>query len=128
MASPQIENGYTPIANEIMDALARTRIPGEVRQVLDYIFRKTYGWNKKEDVIPMSQFVKSTGLKKPNICRALSKLITMCIIKKDNRNGNIAINIVSISFKHRIAFNFNYYIKVPGDTSFCPGLSLPPQL
>jgi len=33
MASPQLENGYTRIANELMEALARIRIPGEARQV-----------------------------------------------------------------------------------------------
>jgi len=47
MKSPQTENGYIKIANELWDALTGIRIPGEVRQVLDYIFRKTYGYNKK---------------------------------------------------------------------------------
>ncbi len=83
--SPQKENGYTPIANEIMDALARIRIPGEARQLLDVILRKTYGWNKCEDAISLSQFVEFTGIKKPNVCRNLNKLLGMnIIIKKDN--------------------------------------------
>ena len=34
MANPQTENGYTKIANEIMEALAHIRIPGEAMQVL----------------------------------------------------------------------------------------------
>jgi len=85
MANPQKEKGYTAIANEIMDALCRTRIPGEARQVLDTILRKTYGYNKKEDWISLSQFHQATGLKKPSIIRALKKLISMkIIIKKDN--------------------------------------------
>ena len=60
MANPQKENGYTAIANEIMEALCRHRIPGEDRQVLDVIFRKTYGFNKIEDYISLSQFVDMT--------------------------------------------------------------------
>lgn len=85
MASPQKENGYTAIANEIMDKLMKTRIPGEARQVLDCILRKTYGWNKKQDRISLSQFEKYTGIKKPNIIRALGKLLSMnIIIQKDN--------------------------------------------
>ena len=56
MASPQLKDGYVAIANEIMDALAHIRIPGEARQVLDVILRKTYGWKKKEDEISLSQF------------------------------------------------------------------------
>jgi len=61
---PQKENGYTPIANEIMDALCSHRISGEERQLLDCIIRKTYGWNKKVDEISLSQFMKMTGMYK----------------------------------------------------------------
>lgn len=87
MASPQKENGYTAIANKIMEALASIRIPGEARQVLDVILRKTYGWNKKEDEISLSQFRKTTRLLSPNIIRARNKLLKMnviTVIKKDN--------------------------------------------
>lgn len=91
MANPQKENGYTPIANEIMGKLCRTRIPGEERQVLDAILRKTYGWNKCEDEISMGQLADMTGLKRPNVARALkgllSKKITL-VIKSDNRQSN----------------------------------------
>jgi phage replication O-like protein O len=80
MANPQKENGYTPIANEIMEALARTRIPGEAHQVLDVIIRKTYGFNKKEDGISISQFVEHTGLKPNHVCKALKTLRSMGII------------------------------------------------
>nr|MBC8360911.1 replication protein [Candidatus Desulfatibia profunda] len=86
MASPQLENGYTKIANEIMDALIAYRLPGEQRQVLDFILRKTYGYNKIWDSISNSQFVKATGLKKPNVCRAINELIAKrIVIKIDNK-------------------------------------------
>lgn len=92
MASPQTEDGHTKIANDIMDALCRTRIPGEERQVLDAILRKTYGWNKCEDAIALSQFVEMTGLKKPNVIRAIRGLLSKAIItviKSDNANGKV---------------------------------------
>lgn len=85
MADPQLENGYTRIANEIMDAFAKHRIPGEQRQILDVILRKTYGFNKKEDSISNSQFVELTGLKKGNVTRAIKTLIEKgVVIKSDN--------------------------------------------
>jgi len=62
MANPQIENGYTRIANETMDALAKIRIPGQARQVLDFILRKTYGWNKKTDMISFITIRKRDGI------------------------------------------------------------------
>lgn len=70
MADPQLENGYTRIANDILEALCRVRVPGEVRQIFDVILRKTYGFNKKADRISLSQFVLATGMKKPSIIRA----------------------------------------------------------
>ena len=85
MASPQLKNGFVRLANEIYDALAKYRISGEARQVMDFIIRKTYGWNKKEDVIALSQFMIGTGLKRPTVCRAINQLVHLnLIIKKDN--------------------------------------------
>lgn len=86
--SPQLENGYTKIVNKVMDALAKYRIPGEQMQCLVFILRKTYGWNKKEDDISLSQFVDGTGINKPCVVRAINglkdkKIIT--VIKKDNK-------------------------------------------
>ncbi len=82
MASPQAENGYTKISNEIMEQLSMIRIPGEARQVLDTILRKTYGWSKKSDSISLSQFMEMTGLSKVAICKGIKKLIEMNLITK----------------------------------------------
>ena len=88
MASPQKENGYTAISNELLDALSRIRIPGESRQVLDVIIRKTYGFNKKYDCISNSQFVKYTGIKKQHVSRAVAKLKNMNIIYVKSEIGS----------------------------------------
>jgi phage replication O-like protein O len=88
MANPQKENGYMPIANEIVEHLARLRINGESMQVLWVILRKTYGFNKKDDYIALSQFCTLTGLKKPTVCKALAKLVLLNVItQKDNGDG-----------------------------------------
>src|SRR5271157_3357991 len=84
MANPQAENGHIRVATEIWEFLCRFRIPGEVRQVMDTVIRQTYGWNRKADTIPLERFCELTGMAKPNVCRALSKLITHNIIKSDN--------------------------------------------
>ena len=82
MANPQKENGHTGIANEIIEALAKTRIPGEAMQVLWVIFRKTYGWDKIEDWISLGQFSKLTGLHKQTVFKAIKKLQKMNIVTK----------------------------------------------
>lgn len=89
MNSPQLEDGYIKIANELWDALCRFRIPGEERQILDVIFRKTYGFNKKYDAIPLSQFEAATGLNRGNICRSIRKLENKRLISVKSDTGKI---------------------------------------
>lgn len=85
MASPQLENGYSKIANEILDAFASNRIPGEQMQCLMVIIRRTYGFHLKDSEISITEFRSATGINKPNICRAVDCLIQKnIIIKKDN--------------------------------------------
>ena len=86
--NPQIEDGYIKIANELAEALSEIRISGEEWQVLWVILRKTYGWHKKEDWIPLNQFMEMTGINKPCIIRAIKKLEKKkIVIKKDNDKG-----------------------------------------
>jgi len=95
MANPQLENGHFLIANDLWDAVCSIRIPGEARQVLDSIIRKTYGWHKKEDEISLSQFKEMTGLSSVHIIRARGKLLSMNIIvvtQKGNR-GNLTYSV-----------------------------------
>lgn len=87
--SPQVEDGYTRLANELLDALIRIRIPGEERQIFDFILRKTFGFNKKSDAIPLSQFEAATGLNRGNICRSIRKLENKRLISVKSDTGKI---------------------------------------
>lgn len=87
---PQLENGYARIANATLENLAKIRVPGESGQILYFIFRKTYGFQKKKDRISLSQFCRGTGIKRPNVCRAIKKLLFMnLIIKIDTALGEV---------------------------------------
>jgi phage replication O-like protein O len=93
--NPQLENGYIRIAIEIWEAITKYRLPGLERQCLDFILRKTYGWNKKSDIIPLSQFSEATGIKRQNCYRALKSL--------ENKN----IIVIKSDYKKRIRYSFN---------------------
>jgi len=84
MASPQKENGYTSIANDIVEALAMTYLSSYESQILFAILRKTYGWNKKDDWISGSQLAEMTGIKKGHVSRTLKKLILRNMITKND--------------------------------------------
>lgn len=113
MANPQAEDGYTRIANEIMDALARIRIPGEARQVLDVILRKTYGWNKRTDRISLSQFVEGTGLSKVHISQAIDKLINLNLIITEKGKGSITEKGKAISYIYEFNKDFDSWQPLP---------------
>ncbi len=74
VANPQLENGYTPIANEILEKLARLSLSSNQWQVLLVIIRKTYGFHKKVDYIANFQIGTATGLGKTVVSRILRNL------------------------------------------------------
>jgi len=84
LSNPPTEERYTKIENEILDALVRIRIPGEARQIIDLVIRKTCGFHKEDDWINLLQFSVATGLKKSACARAIKKALSMNVIQKDN--------------------------------------------
>lgn len=119
MASPQTDNGFTPIANEILDALYQIRIPGEARQILDYIIRKTYGWNKKEDPISLSQFSLATRLSKVHVCRALDTLIKMNLVtKKGNALSLFTKKGNDVAISYSFQKDFDEWMPLPKKVTF----------
>ena len=57
-----LENGYSQIANETLEALARIRLSGNERRLLDVVFRLSYGFNRKWARISMRTYAQRTGI------------------------------------------------------------------
>lgn len=77
---PQKENGFTPIANELMEVLARSKFTTREYKCLLFLLRKTYGYSKLEDAISLSQWVKGTRLYKIDVSRTLQRLAERNVI------------------------------------------------
>ncbi len=86
MASPQIERGYTRIANELLEHLTKdAKISVGELKILLTVIRKTYGFKKTTDRISLSQFEKSTGYHRANVCRMIKSLVDeKYLLKKEN--------------------------------------------
>lgn len=82
MASPQKENGYTAIANEILEQLVKVRLPPSEKDLILFVIRKTYGFHKKEDRISLTQFERGTGLSRPTVVRSLKNLLSRKMLVK----------------------------------------------
>lgn len=83
---------YTPLHNEVLEALCMINLSPYETRVLFAIWRKTYGFidrstglRKKVDYIALSQFVDLTGLDKRHVSRALKGLKTKNIISRDDK-------------------------------------------
>lgn len=81
MRGPQLEDGYTRIANEILEAIARFPINATQFRILMVIWRYTYGFNRKSSELSQSFIAEATGLHKKQVQRELNELIKMNIIK-----------------------------------------------
>lgn len=80
----QVENGnYTRIHNEILEILAKVRLSPLEFALLMVIFRKTYGYQKKNDVISISQFCEITGASRTGVIEALNNLVRLKIIYRE---------------------------------------------
>jgi phage replication O-like protein O len=91
MASPQLENGYTKIANEIIEHLLLVPLSGTELGVCLFIIRKCYGYKKKQDHISLSQFQKALNKSRQSIVKALQSLQEYQIIQLLQR-GNSKCN------------------------------------
>lgn len=90
MEDVQAENGHVDIANSIVEALCMVQLSGYESRVLWALFRKTYGWHKKEDRISLSQFQALTGLPIPKISNTLNRLVLRKMVSvTENGNGKV---------------------------------------
>ena len=86
---PQLEDGFVRIVSELVDQFCRRNFNGAEWRVLWAVIRKTYGFNKREDVIAYSQFVKLTGLHHRAVGRTLKALkLKNVLIVTEARVGN----------------------------------------
>lgn len=86
MASPQVENGFTRIANEIFDHLALPGINGSEYRISIFVIRKTYGFNKKKDKISLTQFQKGTLMDRKQVVETIKSLVGKRILLKEGNS------------------------------------------
>lgn len=88
--NPQIEDGHTRIANELLEAITLFDFGKRHYKVVLFVLRKTYGWQKKADVMSLSQIVTGTGLHREHTCTCINELVAMkVLLKQSHRNGQL---------------------------------------
>ncbi|WP_342505895.1 replication protein [Sporosarcina sp. FSL K6-2383] len=82
MASPQKENGFTGIANEILEAVQKYKFSLNEMKIIMCVWRFTYGFNRKSHAMSLSFLENHTGLSRSRINASLKKLIEDNVLKK----------------------------------------------
>lgn len=80
--SPQIEDGYTKLANELLDAMVAYGFSKREWAVFMAIVRKTYGYNKKEDFVSGWQIADMTGIDRSDVSKTINEMVEKNIINR----------------------------------------------
>ena len=80
--NPQLEDGYTRIANELFEAILSFGFSGTEYAVVFAIIRKTYGYNKKEDDMSASQIGEMIGKHRNHVTVAINELVSKRVLSK----------------------------------------------
>lgn len=84
-----LDNGYTRIANEILDAVMIAGLTKHQLLIIMAVWRKTYGYNKKTDWIGNEQMELMIGIDKTKCSTAKNQLIRMKILIQEGRKVGI---------------------------------------
>jgi phage replication O-like protein O len=98
VADVQPENGYTKIADEILEQMARIKLSPTQYRILFIVWRYTYGFNRKEHELTLGFLSNATGCEKRQLQRELKGLEDRKIIFQKIQNG----------IGRRIKFNKNH--------------------
>lgn len=87
----QSVNGFI-FPNSIIDELLCELSHSELKCYL-VVLRKTKGWNKEEDYISVSQFMKVTGLSNRSVIDACESLVERGILERKTGERNTSMRL-----------------------------------
>ena len=92
---PQVEDGYTRIANELYEVVNNAHAcPVNARhlRVIHAIIRRTYGFNKAMDSLSDTQLAADTGIPRNKVNVAKHELLAMKVLKLSEDGRKIGVN------------------------------------
>lgn len=85
MASPQLENGFTRIANELLEVFIRFPFSQRQLRLVLALARATYGWQSKKARLPKLRLARLTGMRPDHVYRGLRELRAMKVVTEQDR-------------------------------------------
>lgn len=90
---PQVEEGYTRIANELLDALCKADFTSREFRVVNFVIRQTYGWGSKTKRLASTFVAGGTGLHASDCSKVLNELIRRnVVIRHGGSRSPVSLN------------------------------------
>jgi len=93
VASPQLENGFTRIANELLLALATADLTKREHAILYFVFRWTYGFRRKSAQVTTAELAKATHFGQPHCTNALASLARKGLVTLVRRGRFVTVTV-----------------------------------
>lgn len=81
MIGPQVEDGFTRIANELMEQVPKFKFNGTQLRIILVIWRYTYGFKRKEHEISLTFLSEAINASKSQVDRELTALIDRRVVE-----------------------------------------------
>lgn len=81
-ASPQTEDGYTRVANELLEAILGYKFTQRQLLVVFAVIRKTYGYGKKTDDMSAAQLGAICGMQRNHVTEVIGQLVQMNVLTR----------------------------------------------
>ncbi len=75
-----IENGFTQIANLLLEALTMAKLNGTQKGICMFLWRRTYGWGKSDDAVSLREYSEACGTSQSYISRQLNELLKKKVV------------------------------------------------
>ncbi len=80
MTGPQLADGYTRIANTILEQMAKVKLSPTQYRILFIVWRYTYGFQRKSHQLSLSFLAKATGCDRRQIQREVKRMLELKIL------------------------------------------------
>lgn len=112
MANPQLENGFTQLANELYLAIIRAGFNGSEASVLHFIIYQTYGYHRTARQLSASYISNGSYVPIKTVRRCLTNLIkNNVVISKEVDNSQIKLLSVNKDYSQWVLKNRQRVLK-----------------
>lgn len=99
-ANPQLEDGYTRISNELLEAICASDLTGLQMRVLMLFIRVSYGYGKRQAAFPLEYIQEKLKIPKRSAQRSLKSLVDANILRIVQESSKSAPRIMELNKKY----------------------------